>query len=161
MLTDVKPHLTKKGERMAFVQLEDLSGQAEGIVFPETYKRIGDEFIQADARLIVWGKVDKRDEQIQLIIEDAELIESVPMVIVELSPERVTKGELTQLKTILQGHSGQKKLLKVPVLAKVSASNQQQFVRFNSKYWVQDCDTAVAALKSAGFFARTAALLGR
>lgn len=159
MLTDVKPHLTKKGDRMAFVQLEDLSGQAEGVVFPESYKRIGD-LIQTDARLIVWGKVDKRDEQIQLIIEDAELIESVPMVIVELPPERVTKGELTQLKTILQGHSGQKKLLKVPVLAKISAPNQQQFVRFNSKYWVQDCDTAVAALQNAGFFARTAALMG-
>ena len=38
--------------------------------------------------------------------------------------------------------------------------NYQQFVRFNAKYWVHDCTTAVAALKRAGFSARTSALFG-
>ena len=159
MLTDVKPHLTKKGDRMAFVQLEDLSGQAEGIVFPESYKRIGDK-VQADARLIVWGKVDKRDEQIQLIIEDAELIETAPMVIVELPPQQLSKDGLHQLKAVLQEQSGQKNQAKVPVLATLSVPNQQQFVRFNSKYWVQDCNAAITALKNAGFSARPASILG-
>jgi DNA polymerase-3 subunit alpha len=159
MLTEIKPILTKKGDRMAIVQMEDLSGQAEGVVFPETYKRI-EHFIQPDTRLIVWGKADKRDEQTQMIIEDAEFIETAPMVIVELSPQRMTKSELNQLKSLLQEHSGQKNQAKVPVLATVVAPNQQQFVRFNSKYWVQDCNTAVAALKNAGFSARTAVIVG-
>ncbi|MCA1994911.1 MAG: trans-splicing intein-formed DNA polymerase III subunit alpha C-terminal partner DnaE-C, partial [Coleofasciculus sp. S288] len=77
MLTQVKPHLTKKdGKPMAFVQMEDLTGQAEGVVFPQSYERIG-SLIQADARLIIWGKVDQREEQTQIIIEDAEVIENV------------------------------------------------------------------------------------
>lgn len=159
MLTEIKPIVTKKGDRMAIVQMEDLSGQAEGVVFPATYERI-ENFIKADTRLIVWGKVDKREDQTQMIIEDAELIETAPMVIVELAPQRVTKSELNQLKSILQAHSGQKNQAKVPVLATVAVPNYQQFVRFNAKYWVHDCNTAVAALKRAGFSARSSALFG-
>jgi DNA polymerase-3 subunit alpha len=159
MLTEVKPIMTKKGDRMAIVQMEDLSGQEEGVVFPKSYDRIG-SLIQADARLIIWGKVDRKDEQIQMIIEDAELIETLPMVVVELTPQRVTNSELTHLKTILQEHSGQKNQAKVPVLATVAASHPRQFVRFNSKYWVQDYKTAVGALKDAGFPARISSLTG-
>ena len=151
MLSDVKPIITKKGERMAIVHMEDLTGQAEGVVFPKNYERIG-SLIQTDARLIIWGKVERKEEQTQIIIEDAELLETVPMVVVELTPERVTKSELTHLKTILQGHSGQKNLLKVPVLARVAALQKtHQFVCFDSKYWVQDYKGAVNALNAAGF----------
>jgi len=158
MLTEVKPHITKtSGEPMAFVQMEDLSGQAEGVVFPKNYESIS-SLIQTDARLIVWGKVDRRDEQTQLIIEDAEPIEQVQMVIVELTPQRISKGELIHLRTILQDHSGQKNQAKIPVLATVAASNQHQFVRFDSKYWVQDCTAAVNALTAAGFLARPSVL---
>ncbi len=159
MLTDVKPIITKKGDPMAIVQMEDLTGQAEAVVFPKTYERIG-SLIQADARLIVWGKVDQKDDQTQLIIEDAESIEAVQMVVVELPPQRVNKSELTHLKTILQEYSGEKNQAKVPVLARVAASHQQQFVRFDSKYWVQNYTAAVTALNSAGFSAHASSLTG-
>lgn len=160
MLTEVKPHLTKKGgEPMAFVQMEDLTGQAEGVVFPKNYQRIG-SLIQPDARLIVWGKVDRKDDQTQLIIEDAKLIENIEMVIVELTPPRVTKSELERLKTLLQEHSGQNNQAKVPVLARVTPSNPRHF-RFDSKYWVQDYKTAISALNDAGFPAYASSLPGR
>jgi DNA polymerase-3 subunit alpha len=159
MLTEVKPIITKKGDPMAIVQLEDLTGQAEGVVFPKSYERIS-SLIEADARLIVWGKADRRDEQIQLIIEDAERIETAPMVMVELPPQRIGKSELTQLKTILQEHAGQKYAAKIPVLGTIAAPYPRQFVRFDSKYWVQDYKAAIAALKAAGFAARASSLGG-
>ncbi|HBB32070.1 MAG TPA: trans-splicing intein-formed DNA polymerase III subunit alpha C-terminal partner DnaE-C [Cyanobacteria bacterium UBA9273] len=160
MLTSVKPHVTKTGgESMAFVQMEDLTGQAEGVIFPKTYKRIS-PIIQTDARLIVWGKVDQREEQYQLIIEDAEPIESVQMVVVELTPQRVNANELRQLKSILEQHSGDKYLLKAPVLARVAASDPGKFVRLDSKYWVQDSTETVTALNAAGFRAYTKPFAG-
>ena len=159
MLTEVKPHLTKKNnERMAFVQMEDLTGQAEGVVFPKTYEKIS-SLLQADSRLIIWAKVDERDEKIQLIIEDAELIESLRTVVVELNPQEVTTSHLNQLKSILQKHSGKKHQAKVPVLATIPAPHQYQFVRFDSKYWVQDDQVTVNALKANGFDARTAPVI--
>ncbi|NEO15412.1 MULTISPECIES: OB-fold nucleic acid binding domain-containing protein [unclassified Moorena] len=159
MLTEVKPHLTKKNnERMAFVQMEDLTGQAEGVVFPKTYEKIS-SLLQADSRLIIWAKVDERDEKIQLIIEDAELIESLRTVVVELTPKQVTTNNLNQLKSILQKHSGKKRQAKVPVLATIPTPQQYQFVRFDSKYWVQDDQVTVNALKASGFDARTAPVI--
>ncbi|NEQ65931.1 MAG: trans-splicing intein-formed DNA polymerase III subunit alpha C-terminal partner DnaE-C [Symploca sp. SIO2D2] len=160
MLTEVKPHLTKKNsEQMAFVHLEDLTGQAEGVVFPKSYERIS-SLIQVDARLIIWGKVDQRDEKKQFIIEDAEAIEQVQMLMVELKPQQLNKGQLTHLKTILQEHSGEKNQAKVPVLATVAAPLQHQFVRFDSKYWIQDCRATVADLQAKGFQAHTSLLAG-
>ncbi len=157
MLTEVKPHLTKKGDRMAFVQMEDMTAQAEAVVFPTSYERIG-SLIQTDARLIIWGKVDRRDDQPQLIIEDAELVEEAQMVVVELTPQRITHEALTHLKAILQEHSGQKSQGKVPVLAKLATPYQHQFVRFNSKYRVQDHQAVVQALNAAGFTARASSI---
>ncbi|NER49404.1 MAG: trans-splicing intein-formed DNA polymerase III subunit alpha C-terminal partner DnaE-C [Symploca sp. SIO1A3] len=160
MLTEVKPHLTKKNsEQMAFVHLEDLTGQAEGVVFPKSYERIS-SLIQVDARLIIWGKVDQRDEKKQFIIEDAEAIEQVQMLMLELKPQQLNKSQLAHLKTILQEHSGEKNQAKVPVLATVAAPLQHQFVRFDSKYWIQDCRATVADLQSKGFHAHTSLLAG-
>jgi DNA polymerase-3 subunit alpha len=142
---------------MAFVQMEDLTGQADGVIFPRTFERIS-SFIEKDARLIVWGKADERDEKIQMIIEDVEPIEKAQMIIVELTPQRVDTATLQRLQSILQEQSGERKPQKVPVIARVGALNQSQFVRFDPKYWVQDYQGMVDRLKSAGFQARTKAL---
>ncbi|MFM8007207.1 MAG: trans-splicing intein-formed DNA polymerase III subunit alpha C-terminal partner DnaE-C, partial [Dolichospermum sp.] len=40
MLNNVKKVMTKKGEPMAILQVEDLSAATEAVVFPKTYERI-------------------------------------------------------------------------------------------------------------------------
>ena len=160
MLASVKPITTKKGDRMAIVQIEDLSGQAEGVVFPRSFERIG-QYIEADARLMVWGKADRRDDQIQFIIEDAEPVEEVRMVMVELEPK--VAGEITyqnQLRDILRRNQGEDpKLAKVPVVAVIAVDHQRQFVRLGAQFCVKDPQLAVNALNSAGFEARAQALI--
>ena len=42
IITTVKSMLTKKGDRMAYVTLEDLHGMVEVIVFPDLFKTVGD-----------------------------------------------------------------------------------------------------------------------
>ena len=69
-------HENKWGDRMAIVQLENLTGQAEAVTFPRSFERIGGLMV-ADARLMIWGKIDKKDDRTQLIVEDAEPIEDV------------------------------------------------------------------------------------
>ncbi|HBL11167.1 MAG TPA: trans-splicing intein-formed DNA polymerase III subunit alpha C-terminal partner DnaE-C [Cyanobacteria bacterium UBA11162] len=161
MLNEVKVHVTKTtGERMAFVQMEDMTSKVEGIVFAKTYKRL-ESLLQKDAHLIIWGKIEERDEKTQIIIEDAEPIETVQMVIVDLAdlkPQQINTSELSRLESILKERSGDKNYAKVPVLATISTPYQNQFVRFNSKYWVQDATATVSALKAAGFSARAKAI---
>lgn len=152
MLTGVKTIMTKKGDRMAFLQMEDITGSTEGVVFPKTYDRIKDE-LNPDARLIVWGKAETKDDKVQIIVEDVEPIETVQMVAVELTPEQV-QSEGKNLQKLLQECSGEKNAPKIPVVGIISAGGQRQVIRFGSQYWVQDRSRAVAALQNARFSAR-------
>ena len=149
----VKKIVTKKGKPMAFLELEDISGQSEAVVFPDTYERIQKLLIE-DSHLIVWGKVDRRDEKIQLIIEDAELIEEVKMVMIDLNIQQASNSSIqNSLQVILKEKGGEKNQKKVPVIAVIGRGQQRQFVRLGEDYWVQDGYSTVESLKNAGFSA--------
>jgi len=80
MLTEVKPHITKNGDRMAFLQIEDLTGKAEAIVFPSNYKDI-EELLEPDHPRILTGKPDRQDgKKVQLIVDNAEKPEQQKMI---------------------------------------------------------------------------------
>jgi DNA polymerase-3 subunit alpha len=159
MLTAVKAVTTKKGDRMAIITIEDLTGHSEAVVFPKSFERIG-ELIVPDARLMVWGKVDRRDDQVQFIIDDAEPIETVRMVMVELEPSAANDSqEQYRLRQILQEQRGEDHSAKIPVVAIVSAHNRRHFVRFGQKFRVQDEQATVTALTNGGFRARVSALV--
>ncbi len=59
---------TKKGDRMAFVTLEDLQGQCDVTVFPKTWEETKD-FWQQDKIVVVRGKAEKRGEKISVLCE--------------------------------------------------------------------------------------------
>lgn len=160
MVSSIKPVMTKKGERMAIVQIEDLTGHCEAVIFPKSFDRIS-PVIEVDARLMIWGKVDTRDDRVQLIIEDAEPIETVQMVLVELEPK--TASDITkqhQLRTVLLNQRGEGNEAKVPVVAVISAKEHRQFVRLGAQFRVLEQQSAVNALLQAGFQARATALTG-
>ena len=160
MLSMVKPVTTKKGDSMAVLQMEDLSGHCESVVFPKAYARIG-QHIKPDARLMVWGKVDRRDDRIQMIIDDAEPIESIRMVMVDLDP--AIAGDIEQqyrLRNVLKVLQGENKFAaKTPVIAVIRTREQRQAIRLGSQFRVQNAEAAVAALQAASFRARATPLL--
>ncbi|MBQ5727862.1 MAG: DNA polymerase III subunit alpha, partial [Mailhella sp.] len=58
LVTGIKEFITKKGDKMAFVQVEDLTGHAEVTIFPKTYAAIR-ETLQAERPLIeLSGTID-------------------------------------------------------------------------------------------------------
>ncbi len=160
MLSTVKPVTTKKGDSMAVIQIEDLSGHCEAVVFPKAYARIG-QYIRPDARLMVWGKVDRRDDRVQMIVDDAEPIESIRMVMVDLDP--AIAGDIEQqyrLRNVLKVLQGENKFAaKTPVIALIRTRDHRQAVRLGSQFRVQNAEAAVAALQSADFRARATPLL--
>ncbi|AKG24185.1 helix-hairpin-helix domain-containing protein [Calothrix sp. 336/3] len=151
MLNNVKKVTTKKGDSMAILQIEDLTTQCEAVVFPKIYERVN-LILHVDSRLIIWGKIDRRDDQVQLIVEDAEPVESVQMVMVELNPQQATTiEEQHRLRTILQEQSGDKDKARVPVIGVIQAGDSRKIVRFNRQFWVQDSRSAMQALQNARF----------
>ena len=151
IVNEVKQYTTKKGDQMAFLVLEDGSAQVEGVCFPESYKRIR-EILTEDSRLIVWGKVDYRDDKVQLIVDDAEAVETVRMVMVNLSFEQaVNQVSYHSLKGILQQHSGDKNQGKVPVIAIIGSGQNRQLIRLGQDYWVRNETSVIEALRKANF----------
>ncbi len=160
MLNNVKKVVTKKGDSMAILQIEDLTTQLEAVVFPKTYERIS-SLLEVDARLIIWGKVDRRDEKNQFIVEDAEPVETVNIVMVELNPQQAGDiQELQRLKTILQEQSGDKEKAKMPVIGIVQTENSRKLVRLGWQFCVQDSRITVQALQNARFIAHVKPLTG-
>ena len=62
ILTEVKGKATKKGDYMAFVTLEDLTGQVECLVFPRVFERY-QQLIREDEAVVISGKISVREEE--------------------------------------------------------------------------------------------------
>jgi DNA polymerase-3 subunit alpha len=80
---------TKKGDLMAAVELEDLGGSAEVIVFPRTYQAQRD-ILKEDTIVLVTGKIEARDDRPKILCETVDVFEADPD---ELAPE---DGETTE-----------------------------------------------------------------
>lgn len=61
MISSIKNIVTKKGEKMAFLNLEDLTGKIECLIFPRTYQEFS-EFLTTDEPLILSGTVNLSED---------------------------------------------------------------------------------------------------
>jgi len=68
VVSKIKKILTKKGEPMLFVEVEDLTDKIEVIVFPKTLKKSPSAW-QENKILIVAGRVDSRGDRLKMICE--------------------------------------------------------------------------------------------
>ncbi|RUS99244.1 DNA polymerase III subunit alpha [Dulcicalothrix desertica PCC 7102] len=154
MLNNVIKRITQKGDPMAILQIEDLTTQSEAVVFPKIYERIS-PLLQVDARLIIWAKIKRRDDQNQIIVDDVEPVEQVQMIMVELTPEQATViEEQDRLRNVLVKQAGGSEKGKTPVIGVVQSGGTRQLVRFGRQFWVQDSINAITALQNADFKAR-------
>lgn len=80
LVSAVRTIVTKSGTKMAFVKLEDKTGEAEVIVFPNLYEQVGGKLVQ-DAVIKATGKVSARDRdgnitsEVKLIADEIEVID--------------------------------------------------------------------------------------
>jgi len=70
VVVGVHPIITRKGEPMAFVQLEDLRGSIEVVVFPSIYEKTRRLWAE-ETILLIKGRVDVRDGKPKVICESA------------------------------------------------------------------------------------------
>jgi DNA polymerase-3 subunit alpha len=66
VVNNLKEINTKKGDRMAFVTLEDLNGVAEVIVFSELYKN-SSLLLKGEDPVVIKGKADVGEENVKII----------------------------------------------------------------------------------------------
>ena len=78
MITEKKIKYTKNEKVMAFLQVEDLVGSVEVIVFPRDYERYGSTVME-DSKVFVRGRVSvEEDKDAKLVCEQITTFEQMP-----------------------------------------------------------------------------------
>ena len=110
IVSGIKELITKKGDRMAFVTLEDLSGSVEIIVFPEVYTAAMD-LLKGEDPLLVSGELDIGGEASKVLATEVTLLREVKETMASLIHIRLTtpgldEMQMRQLKGIVQRYRG-------------------------------------------------------
>jgi DNA polymerase-3 subunit alpha len=70
MLTSIRRITTKTQQTMLAVELEDMTGTVEAVVFPRTFESTR-ELWEEDAILLISGRLDVRGDRTQVVVESA------------------------------------------------------------------------------------------
>ncbi|HIO21307.1 MAG TPA: DNA polymerase III subunit alpha, partial [Nitrospirales bacterium] len=99
---------TKKGERMATFQLEDLHGRIDVIAFPKTFRTTA-ELLAEETLIMVTGILDRAEKGLKVKATTIERLPDRPPIghmNISLNAQRLTPEFLAQIKRLLQTHHG-------------------------------------------------------
>ncbi|MFU8779468.1 MAG: DNA polymerase III subunit alpha [Kiritimatiellia bacterium] len=109
LASTVVKRTTKNKETMAIVQLEDLNGTIEVVVWPSTYTRYA-PVLQQDAILLVCGSATVKDNSTNLIAKEIYLLQDAPMHFAQSVSIHITTPQIDQhlakLKEVIKLHPG-------------------------------------------------------
>ncbi|UCG38861.1 MAG: hypothetical protein JSV00_01085 [bacterium] len=126
MKQSIREISTRKGDRMAFLTLEDLHGSAEMIVFADAFREAGPN-MASEGPFIVQGVVDSNGEKAKIKAQKVELLEEyrqrvTSVIQINLTTLGLTTEDLEVLKGILKKHRGECRVkLKLTIPTKAEA----------------------------------------
>ena len=110
MISEKKVIMTKKGDKMAFVTVEDLSGKIECIFFPKTYMEYF-EFLESEDPIVLSGYVRLSDDRRSFYVNKVreltdESEERVSAVRIKVDTKLINEYTLPKLKQVLLSFRG-------------------------------------------------------
>jgi DNA polymerase-3 subunit alpha len=136
LVSALKEIVTKKGDRMAFLTLEDMKGFVEVILFPEVFKAALPRLRGGDP-LLIKGTLDISEETIKLKAMEVHSLPELPSspmnpFHMKIPLSNLTSSQLIHLKEIIKAHRGSSKVL----LHLVDGSNRETIVALPDQYTV-------------------------
>ncbi|MGC8603988.1 MAG: DNA polymerase III subunit alpha, partial [Desulfomonilaceae bacterium] len=127
IIKKVKEINTRKGDKMAFVTIEDLEGILEGTVFADVYA-ISRDVINSGEPLIFGGTRDGEPDAPKLLVNEIHKLKDSPRyfskeVQIKISTTGVAVDQIRELKKILEKHRG-----KIPVKLHIVIPNRTETV---------------------------------
>ena len=131
MVTGKTVKSTKNNKMMAFIQLEDLLGTVEVIIFPNDYEKYQAELTE-EAKLYIKGRVSaSEDQQAKLIAAKIIPFDKVPKEVWLQYPDKNSFiGQQEALYKTLAGHSGNDRVI---IFCKVEKAIKKLPVSWNIK----------------------------
>jgi DNA polymerase-3 subunit alpha len=111
IVSTLKEILTKKGERMGFIVIEDLTGSVEVVVLPDIYAACV-EFLKSDEPLLVTGTLEIGEKGLKIRASEVRSLKDVHgeetrRVHLTLDSTGLERGQLESLKGILGRYQGE------------------------------------------------------
>jgi DNA polymerase-3 subunit alpha len=136
LVSVLKEIVTKKGDRMAFLTLEDMKGFVEVILFPEVFKAALPHLRGGDP-LLVKGTLDISEETIKLKAMEVLSLPDLPSATtkplhLKIPLSDLTSSQLAHLKEIIEANQGSSKVL----LHFIDGSNRETIVALPDRYMV-------------------------
>jgi len=146
ILSKVVRKTTRNKQMMAILQLEDLEGSLETLVFPEAFETYGDA-LKPDSAVLVCGEVSWRDDQPKLMAQEVYPLEDAPKYFVDRVsvhvPAAAGEEKLEKVKAILRVHPGPTPV----VLCLQFAKGEKVFVKTSESYRVLADEPLISALE--------------
>ncbi len=141
---------TKKGDKMANVYMEDLSGSIEVVIFPDLFGRIA-PLLKRDDPLLVTGTVETGDNSAKILAQDIVTLESVRQNAIEaieltLDYDNISRGLLEDLLDIVFRYPGDSALyfkVDVPEAREVRISAHDRFRVLPSHELISEIETLI------------------
>lgn len=154
LVSTLREVITKKGTRMAFGQIEDLTGQMEVILFPDSFAKF-ESVIKSDKALLMGGFFEKESGSGKLILDTATTLEDIFLKAkkVTFHLDRLEPEDFPQLEKILKRFSGS-----VPLSLEMSLKDVDRKVQIESETLkglqlsTQLLETLRSEFKTADFF---------
>ena len=110
LLAGYKEHKSKKGERMAFTVLEDMTSSIEVIVFPSTFAECS-HLLTSDQPLIVLGTVQQGERGAKVVAQEIKgltetLEQYTERAVITLRAASTSRQHMLELKELLYQHHG-------------------------------------------------------
>jgi DNA polymerase-3 subunit alpha len=109
LIGSVRQTMTRKGDPMAFVQLEDMTGAVEVVVFAKAYTAAR-ALLEQDRTVLVRGRVDQRGGgETKLVAFEVLSFDAVPvigMIRIEVDARTAPADAIERLRRICEEHHG-------------------------------------------------------
>ncbi|MCG9968864.1 DNA polymerase III subunit alpha [Pelotomaculum terephthalicicum JT] len=128
IIAGLKKINTRKGDTMAFLTLEDLTGTVEVLVFPRPYNS-NKLIIKVDEAVLVKGKVSGNGEEVKVICEEISTVDSHLAGEVHIIIDGASSSLLDQVQMILSNYQG-----KSPVFFHLE--REKKVYKAGEEYWV-------------------------
>ena len=144
MITAVRVQLTKRNDQMAIVTVEDLTGEAEVVLFPKLYVKFKDLLVENE-KVFVCGRVQTREgRNSSLICSEMMAIKDMPKdVFIQYADVDSIKADELKLDDLIKKHKGEsmitlvaketKQIKKLPPTKAINV-NEESLKEFTETY---------------------------
>ncbi len=148
VVENLKLKRTKRGDKMAILDIEDLTGSTEIVVFPEVFSQ-SSHLLKCDDPLFIKGSVEIGDSSQKIIAQEIATLDSIRQkaikaIVIQLRGEDISSSMLEELRYTSYKYPGNCKLL-----FKVTMSDKKMVtISAHNRFNVLPCNELITEIEN-------------